>query len=323
MNTPPATQHTTPKKTEIFFAPLQGFTETPYREAHHTLVGGVARYGMPFLRLEHNEPRRHDIRELQATTAATHHAVPQVIAANANEFRTLALLIAQNELTHIEFNLGCPFPMQTRHGRGTAMMQHPDTLVDIINEMQRLHDEQHLTFSIKMRLGHTSSNEWEPLMTLLNSAPIDYLVMHPRIGTQQYDGNVDLEQFQRFYLACQQPLVYNGDINTIGDINRIANTFPKLRAIMIGRGLLARPTLAQEYNTDKLATDDEVRRTFVDIHRQVVYHYANTLEGGEQQVLKKVLPHFDYATTLFDHKAIKRLKKARTLANYLSALQQM
>lgn len=51
---------------KIFFAPLQGYTEAAYRKAHQEVCGGVDAYLSPFLRLEHGQIRRRDLRDISA-----------------------------------------------------------------------------------------------------------------------------------------------------------------------------------------------------------------------------------------------------------------
>ena len=46
----------------IHFAPLQGYTEAIYRNAHATVFGGVETYYTPFVRLENETFRSSDIR---------------------------------------------------------------------------------------------------------------------------------------------------------------------------------------------------------------------------------------------------------------------
>lgn len=42
----------------IHFAPLQGYTEAIYRQAHARIFGGVESYYTPFVRVEHGEIRK-------------------------------------------------------------------------------------------------------------------------------------------------------------------------------------------------------------------------------------------------------------------------
>ena len=48
----------------IHFAPLQGYTEAIYRNAHDAFFGGVDTYYTPFVRLEKGNFRRRDDRQL-------------------------------------------------------------------------------------------------------------------------------------------------------------------------------------------------------------------------------------------------------------------
>lgn len=299
---------------------MQGFTDVAYRSAHADVIGGVEQYGVPFLRLEHGEVRKRDIRDLQNLS---HNTTPQIIANGLEEFLTLANIIANLGYKHIDLNLGCPFPMQMRHGRGVALMNRTEELQAIVGAMQTMNEKQQLTFSIKMRLGAEQPSEWLNIIHIINNAPLRYVTMHPRIATQQYKGNVDMNAFRNFYQRCNIPIIYNGDLTTTEQIQAIAHEFPHLHAIMIGRGLLSRPTLAYEYANNINYDNTTVANTMLQIHNRVLSHYEQTLEGGEAQVLQKILPIWEYAQPLFDRKLIKRLKKAHSLSDYKTIVRQM
>ena len=42
----------------IHFAPLQGYTDAAYRQAHACIFGGIDTYYSPFVRVEHGESDR-------------------------------------------------------------------------------------------------------------------------------------------------------------------------------------------------------------------------------------------------------------------------
>ena len=48
----------------IHFAPLQGYTEAFYRNAHAACFGGIDSYYTPFVRLEKDGFRNKDVREI-------------------------------------------------------------------------------------------------------------------------------------------------------------------------------------------------------------------------------------------------------------------
>lgn len=84
--------------------------------------------------------------------------------------------------------------------------------------------------------------------------------LHPRLGIQQYKGTVDWNGFEAFYKGCDKPLLYNGDIHTPDDIESIVARFPRLVGVVIGRGLLANPALAWEYQQGHPLSSDEMAK---------------------------------------------------------------
>lgn len=106
-------------------------------------------------------------------------------------------------------------------------------------------------FSVKLRLGWENAEECLALLPLFNALPLTHIILHPRLGKQQYKGEVDLSGFEAFYNGCEKPLLYNGDLHTVEDIQTITERFPKLAGVVIGRGLLANPALAWEYRQGK------------------------------------------------------------------------
>ena len=111
----------------IHFAPLQGHTDDAFRRIHHQLVGGVTSYYTPFIRLENGKLRSKEIRDIKPEWNAGVPVIPQVMAGDSKEFRLLVDNIAElGNYEHIDINMGCPFPLQTRHGKGSGILSHPD-----------------------------------------------------------------------------------------------------------------------------------------------------------------------------------------------------
>ncbi len=85
-----------------------------------------------------------------------------------------------------------------------------------------------------MRLGWEYYDEWRQVLPLLNAVPLTRIILHPRIGRQQYKGMVYKKELRLFAEMCQHPLVYNGDLHTPDDIRRIEEEYPDLDGVMIG-----------------------------------------------------------------------------------------
>ncbi len=300
----------------IHFAPLQGFTEAPYRCIHQQVCGGIDTYYTPFIRLEHGQIRKKDLREALPEHNEGVHIVPQVIAGNAEEFGVLVAKLIELGHQEIDINMGCPFPLQTRLGRGSGILPHVDKVTEILQQATAIHQEKAVAFSVKMRLGQESAEECMALLPALNEAPLKHITMHPRIGRNQYKGELDMQSFTLFYEQCEKPIVFNGMLTSVEEMKNIGQQYPKLAGLMIGRGLLSRPTLATEYVTERSMSDDEVRKKVLEMHKQLMAHYSTAIEGGEAQLVQKMQAFWEYQEPLFGHKVVKKILKAGNLKNY-------
>lgn len=362
----------------VYFAPLQGFTESAYRRAHFLHAGpkagesGIAAYYTPFLRVEKGAAREKDLRDLQqdlefiksqqsnichcenadyssSDDEAPHfyNVVPQVICKDAAEFRILVDDIqklkkdcgfaADEVFPQIDINMGCPFPMQAKSGRGSGILPRVDAVREILQEVARRSGQQTdaaLTFSVKMRLGYTSPDECLALLPLLNETPLAHITMHPRTGIQQYKGALNFAAFEAFYSQCRHPVIFNGDVTSLSDIQAIERRFPNLKGIMIGRGLLANPALAVQFQAQSPAqSQTSTLSALLKIHDSILDNYRKRLQG-DAQILDKLRPFWTYpaeaaqtqpqnSESILPKRIIKKIAKARNLSEYLDAVNDL
>ena len=303
----------------IHFAPLQGYTDDVYRRIHHELMGGIQTYYTPFLRMEGGGVRSKDMRDIRPEFNEGVPVVPQIIVKSMKEFDFLTGIVEEKGYTRVDINMGCPFPLQAKHGRGSGLLAH----VDIIEEMAKaIAAKSKPKFSVKMRLGWENVNEWRPALDILNSTPLEQITLHPRIGTQQYKGSVSMEAFEEFYKLCKHPLIYNGDVTSVDDIRKLEDMYPKLAGVMIGRGLLARPSLALEYASGVELSWEKRRSLLLDFHDRMKAHYETTA-NSETQVHSRLRLFWEYMEEELGRKAYKKIMKAGNLKNYLSAVREI
>lgn len=324
---------------QVLFAPLQGYTTGIYRKAHAEIFGGVDAYYAPFLRIENGRPREKDLRDIdddrdliadaKSTGAMVNRAkrtgaktIPQIIANSVNEFKTLADAIMQKGFTEIDFNMGCPFPMQVSRHRGAGLLSDVQTVKSIMDEIARLTVKNSIKFSVKMRLGQDSPDEAFALLPILNATPLAHITLHPRLGKQQYKGAVDFNSFVRFYDECRHPLVYNGDITSVSQMRKMEAGYPKLVGIMIGRGMLARPSLAAECKSASDANtvnESDLLSKILEMHSRL-YEHARSTYQGDSQILSHVKSFWEYLEPNIPKKAFKKIKKAGNLGEYDAAV---
>ena len=300
----------------IHFAPLQGYTDSIYRNVHNAVFGGIEAYYTPFIRIERGELRKKDVREALPENDTTGRLVPQIIVRDADEFCFLVDKLCEMGHNRIDVNMGCPFPMQTHKGRGAGLLPNTDKVVDILKAIDKTED---VSFSIKMRLGNDSSEDCLNLLPSLNETRLAHVTMHPRIATQQYKGEVDLDVFSRFVSECRHDVIYNGDLTTIEDVKRIEDMFPGVKGVMIGRGLLMRPSLAMEYTAGELVSDEKLLKMVLRMHNELFEEYSGILQG-DGHLLMKMKTFWEYLESVIGRKHYKLIKKAINMAKYNTAL---
>lgn len=301
----------------IHFAPLQGYTEAIYRNAHAACFGGVDTYYTPFIRLEKGNFRHKDVRDLGAEKNRVPHLVPQLIASTKEKAEIILALFIEKGYKEADINLGCPFPLLAKRHNGSGMLPYPEEVKSLLELVPQY---PQISFSVKMRLGWEDLQECGKVVDLLNDIPLRQVTMHPRLGKQQYKGEVDLEGFTAFFDACKHPVVYNGDITRLEDIQRITERFPKLAGIMIGRGLLARPALALEYKENRVLSNEEYMSKLKTLHLTVMNEYTEQLQGGDMQLVTKMKDFWEYLMPEADRKFAKAIRKSTSLNKYQQAV---
>ena len=224
-----------------YFAPMEGLTDSIYRRAHHTYFSGVDRYYMPFLSPTiHRTLTHREDRELPMADSVDFQAVPQVLTKVAEDFLWAARVCRDRGYDEVNLNVGCPSGTVVSKGKGSGMLRDSEHLDRFLEEIFR---DSVLPVSVKTRLGMEDPEEFMKILEIYNRYPIKELTIHPRVRKQFYNGTVDMEMFRYAVRNSRNPLCYNGDITSVAQISAIAEEFPSVGSVMIGRGLVADPGL--------------------------------------------------------------------------------
>ncbi len=301
----------------LFAAPLQGYTDAVWRHCHASIYGGVDSYFIPFAQIEKGTIRPKDIKDIFSPLNANHKAIPQIIFRDVNEFTSLCDFLTGKGIDEIDLNMGCPFVPQLRKGRGAATLVNAsllETISDLISSRYAS-----LRFSIKMRPGVTDIYDWKKVMPIISAISLSHLTVHPRSARDQYGGLPALGTFADIASQSRHNMVFNGDVTTPADIDRLLSRFHALSGIMVGRGLLARPSLFCEWRENSEWCEKRRIEALHELHARIFDHYHKTM-CGEVQVLNKMRPFWDYLVPEIGHRAVKTIKKATTLKRYIEAV---
>ena len=327
---------------KICFAPMEGITGFVFRNAFHSVFGGVDKYYAPFVSPgpDIGIPKR-QMRDISPENNRGIPLVPQILTARAQDFLKTAELLYSFGYREVNFNLGCPSGTVAAKGKGAGFLSDPDGLEAFFTEVFR-EIPPDLKISVKTRIGRYAPEEFPELMKLYNSFPISELTVHPRILKEFYRGPVHRDVYAFAAQHASMPLVYNGDLLDTEDIGDIARDFPGTNAVMIGRGLLQDPFLAERWKAEE-APDGEkrgggpgdadgkqeaaagCRERLAAFHGALVRGYLEAYPENRNVVLAKLKELWDYLGYSFPgtEKLRKKMKKSRTVEEYLAASEMM
>lgn len=299
---------------KCYFAPLEGVTSAPYRQAHHRHFSGVDRYYAPFISPTiHHVLTPREQRDILPEYNEGVPVIPQLLTKNAEDFLWAAGDLAAMGYSEVNLNLGCPSGTVVSKGKGSGFLGHPEELERFLDE---IFEKSPIAVSVKTRLGVTDPDEFGPILELYNRYPIPELTIHPRVQKQMYRGEVWLEHFAKAAAECKIPLCYNGDLNTPADIAAHLERFSAIDTVMLGRGFVGDPALAQKAKGGKAAD----RATLEAFHSDLFEGFAQAMKSQRNAMLRLKEIWF-YHINLFDdyEKHIKRLRKATDIGEFLAA----
>jgi len=299
---------------KFYLAPLQGLTDWIFRESFSQHISQFDKTFTPFVRVQSGEfYRPSQCNDLLPAHNAFQQPIPQFLGNTAESFRLFEELCLQNGYTEVNINMGCPYPMVTGKRMGAGLLAHP---AEVAKLLESVFTETKLKISIKTRLGLESAIEFEPLIPIFNDFPLEELIIHPRIGKQQYKGSVNLEAFTEYAPKLKHPICYNGDILSVADIEKVQELVPQIDRFMIGRGIFQNPFLLAEIRKQELTQAEKVKmlRNF---HISIIEHCKQKY-SGDLHLLKRFEELWEYHAEGFEngHKIYKLVKKCKTLSQY-------
>jgi tRNA-dihydrouridine synthase len=299
----------------LSLAPFQGITDVVYRNVFKKHFAGIGKFYTPFftgiqkdnsksLRGEEISPDFNDVKTV----------VPQILSNTAEEIIRFANQCKSMGYVEFNLNMGCPFPRVANKTRGCGLMADPDRTIKMLNDVFEQIDG--IKFSIKCRLGYYNDEEIFAFIDTFNSLNFSEIIIHPRIGKQMYTGEASIDKFKTLIPMIKKPLVYNGDIFDVEKYNMVS----PFASVMLGRGLLTNPFLAEQIQNIENQQDKKHR-----LHDFVVDLYVERLRhaGGSPKIIGSMKELWKYMMNIFDdpQNVWRKVKKVNHLEEYETAVE--
>ena len=305
---------------QIYFAPLEGITGYVFRNAYEKYYGGVNKYFTPFI-TPHTK-KNMDAREKRDILPENNkgiNLIPQVLTNKSEELIDISKESQEYGYQEINLNIGCPSKTVTAKGKGSAFLENPQMLKRFFDEY---FSSSEVGLSIKTRIGMWEISESEKIFSVFEQFPFTEVIIHARLGSEFYGGMPHHDVFETYGTYSKHSLCYNGDINSMEQLEELDTKWEFCDKFMLGRGLIAKPGILR-YSIDIPLSNAEVTR-FRQFHDELLEGYATYL-FGDRNLLFRMKELWSYWIRQFPHKEkqFKQIKKSNSLAEYKVAVKQL
>ncbi|MFT6925762.1 MAG: tRNA-dihydrouridine synthase C [Psychromonas sp.] len=143
----------------------------------------------------------------------------------------------------IDLNFGCPAKTVNKNKGGAVLLKSPQTLYEIVSEVRKA-VPAFQTLSVKIRLGYEDKSLAVENAQAIEAAGANELTVHARTKLEGYRPPAHWHWIAKIKDAITIPVTANGDIFSVDDAKRCME-ISGCERLMIGRGALATPNLAQ------------------------------------------------------------------------------
>lgn len=234
---------TVPLSTNLFLAPLAGYTTLPFRLCMHEIGG----FGLATTELVHARSlleKQRKAFELAETCPEDSPLSVQLFGPVAEEVRDAALYLEEQGVELIDLNMGCPVEKVVKIGAGAAMLKDPKRTGKYVETVTKA---VKVPVTVKTRLAWDATRLDAPIVApILEDVGVAALTIHGRTRAGAFGGSVDLAGIRAVVESVRSmPVFGNGDIRDAMSARQMLDE-TGCDGLVIGREAVANPWIFRE-----------------------------------------------------------------------------
>lgn len=251
----------------VFYAPLAGCSDFPYRQMSAKFKPGLMYCEM----VKMDALVRHDQNTFHMLDyAANMHPIGgQICGSKPHLAAKAARIIEELGFDVIDLNCGCPVDKVTKDGSGSAMLKTPQLIGEIIANMCAV---VKIPVTVKIRAGWDEEQINAVQITrLAEEAGAAAICIHGRTRKQAYRGPANWDYIK----ACKQAarnikVIGNGDIMDAASAHKMF-AYTGCDAVLVARGTMGQPWIVEDIM--RLAEGLEPLQRNLEECRQALYEH--------------------------------------------------
>ncbi|GAA0854850.1 tRNA dihydrouridine synthase DusB [Aliiglaciecola litoralis] len=288
----------------LMLAPMAGVTDRPFRQMCKRLGAGLVVSEMlssnpKVWNTDKSKQRMDHTGESGIRSVQIAGADPQLMAQAAQ-------LNVSNGAQIIDINMGCPAKKVNKKMAGSALLQFPDLVEDIIQAVVKAVD---VPVTLKIRTGWDQDNRnGINIAKIAQDNGIQSLAVHGRTRACMYKGEAEFETIAAIKQSVSIPVVANGDITSAKKAKMVLD-FTQADALMIGRGAQGNPWIFREI-LHYLQTGEELPAPTIDEVRSVLLEHVGNVHQfyGEYKGARIARKHVGWYLADHDKERVFRAK---------------
>lgn len=257
----------------IFYAPLAGCTDYPYRKMSALYGPGLMYCEMVKMdALVRHDPGTFHILDYDPSM---HPIGAQIVGSKPEIAGQAARIIEDLGFDVLDLNCGCPVDKVTKDGSGSAMLKTPERIGDVIANMVAA---VKIPVTVKIRAGWDEKNIIAPQITqIAEQAGAKAICIHARTRMQAYKGPANWEWIKQCKdVATTIKVIGNGDVVDGPSALKIFEQ-TGCDAVLVARGTMGHPWIGDDI-IRFLLNAESTQRSIEDCRQALLKHFNYTYD---------------------------------------------